>query len=65
MDTRQKDKMKEKEKDLNPGERAPNFQALTWIVVKLRNRDDSKSGRMCGVWVDPCRNELMIAYCAN
>ena len=41
------------------------FQDLTWIVVKLRNREDSGHGKMCGVWVDYVRNELMIAYCAN
>ena len=41
------------------------FQDLTWIVVKLRNHEDSGLGEMCGVWVDFVRNELMIAYCAN
>ncbi|KAF3593829.1 hypothetical protein DY000_02021435 [Brassica cretica] len=50
MDTRQKDKEKEKEKDMNPGDRTP--KDLNWIMVKLRNRDDSSRGRMCGVWVD-------------
>ncbi|KAL0655479.1 hypothetical protein Bca4012_076063 [Brassica carinata] len=63
MDIRQKDKEKEKEKDMNPGDRTP--KDLTWIMVKLRNRDDSSRGRMCGVWVDLCRNKLMIVYCAN
>ncbi|KAL0677784.1 hypothetical protein Bca4012_005765 [Brassica carinata] len=63
MDTRQKEKEKDKEKEMASGERTP--KDLTWIVVKLRNREDSGHGKMCGVWVDSVRNELMIAYCAN
>ncbi|KAF2598046.1 hypothetical protein F2Q68_00010329 [Brassica cretica] len=63
MDTRLREKEKEKEKEMAPGERKP--KDLTWIVVKLRNREDSGHGKMCGVWVDYVRNELMIAYCAN
>ncbi|KAF3593722.1 hypothetical protein DY000_02022666 [Brassica cretica] len=64
MDTRQKDK--EKEKDLPLGERTPKgmlnqgfgrirlgpwFQDQTWTVVKERHREDSSHGKMCGDWV--------------
>ncbi|KAF3557195.1 hypothetical protein F2Q69_00012912 [Brassica cretica] len=63
MDTRQKEKEKDNEKEMALGERTP--KDLTLIVVKLRNREDSGHGKMCGVWVHSVRNELMIAYCAN
>ncbi|KAF3580039.1 hypothetical protein DY000_02031483 [Brassica cretica] len=45
MDTRQKEKEKDKEKEMAPGERTP--KDLTWIVVKLRNHEDSGLGKMC------------------
>ncbi|KAF2570796.1 hypothetical protein F2Q70_00000830 [Brassica cretica] len=32
---------------------------------KAKEREDSISEKLCGVWVDHVRNELMISYCAN
>lgn len=34
-------------------------------MVKPRSREDSISERLCGVWVDRVRNELIIAYSTN
>ncbi|KAG2270388.1 hypothetical protein Bca4012_072573 [Brassica carinata] len=64
MDTRNKDKEKEIEKDkvTAPGDRNPKVQ--TWTVVKERDYEDSSRGKMCGDWVTVDRCEILITYCA-
>ncbi|KAF2555714.1 hypothetical protein F2Q68_00015716 [Brassica cretica] len=54
MDTRQREK--EKEKDLAPGERTPKVE--TWTVVRERDCEDSSRGKMCGDWVFVDRCEV-------
>ncbi|KAG2306268.1 hypothetical protein Bca52824_026016 [Brassica carinata] len=59
MDTRKRDK--EKEKETNPGDRTPKVQ--TWTVVKKRHREDSGYGKMCGEWVIPSSGVILVVYC--
>ncbi|KAL0826756.1 hypothetical protein Bca101_050433 [Brassica carinata] len=63
MDTRQKDKEKEieKEKETAPGGRNPKVQ--TWTVVKEKHREDSGHGKMCGEWVIPSSGVILVVYC--
>ncbi|KAL0645298.1 hypothetical protein Bca4012_043589 [Brassica carinata] len=63
MDTRQKDKKKEieKEKEMAPGDRNPKVQ--TWTVVKEKHREDSGHGKMCGEWVIPSSGVILVVYC--
>ncbi|KAG2263688.1 hypothetical protein Bca52824_070767 [Brassica carinata] len=63
MDTRQRDK--EKEKDVPPGKELLKLVDRTWTVVKERCREDSSQGKKCGEWVIVDRCEVLIAYCAN
>ncbi|WZZ87159.1 hypothetical protein YC2023_115738 [Brassica napus] len=63
MDTRQRDKEKEKERDVPPGERTPKDQ--TWTAVKEKYREDSGHGKMCSEWVIIDKCEVLIAYCAT
>ncbi|KAL0729789.1 hypothetical protein Bca4012_025882 [Brassica carinata] len=38
------------------------FQELRMVVVKPRSREDSVSDRLCSVWLDNIREELVIVY---
>ncbi|CAG7875948.1 unnamed protein product [Brassica rapa] len=62
MDTRQKEK--DNDKDLPPGEKTPKVSG-TWTVVKERYREDSGHGKMCGEWVIVDKCVVLIAYCAT
>ncbi|WZZ78328.1 hypothetical protein YC2023_098900 [Brassica napus] len=65
MDTRQKDKEKEieKEKETAPGDRNPKDQK--WTVVREKHHEDCGHGKMCGDWVDSENCVIIVAYCAT
>ncbi|KAG2270525.1 hypothetical protein Bca52824_065080 [Brassica carinata] len=62
MDTRQRDREKDKEKEMAPGRERVD---RTWTVVREKHREDSGHGKMCGEWVIVDRCEVLIAYCAT
>ncbi|WZY99632.1 hypothetical protein YC2023_071961 [Brassica napus] len=45
---------------LDPGLRPD--QELRMVLVKLRSREGSVSERLCNVWLDDARDELVIVY---
>ncbi|KAG2312239.1 hypothetical protein Bca52824_023796 [Brassica carinata] len=44
------------------GSRPGLDQELRMVVVKPRSREDSISERLCSVWLDNIREELVIVY---
>ena len=38
------------------------FQELRMVLVKPRSREGSVSERLCNVWLDDARDELVIVY---
>ena len=38
------------------------FQELRMVLVKPRSREGSVSERLCNVWLDDTRDELVIVY---
>ncbi|WZY87379.1 hypothetical protein YC2023_033763 [Brassica napus] len=38
------------------------FQELRMVLVKPRSREGSVSERLCNVWIDDARDELVIVY---
>ncbi|KAL0753578.1 hypothetical protein YC2023_099071 [Brassica napus] len=38
------------------------FQELRMVLVKPRSREGSVSERLCSVWLDDAREEMVIVY---
>ena len=38
------------------------FQELRMVLVKPRSREGSVSERLCNMWLDDARDELVIVY---
>ncbi|KAL0749638.1 hypothetical protein Bca101_031641 [Brassica carinata] len=65
MDTRQKYKEKEIEKEKEMAPRGRNPKNQKWTVVREKHHEDRGHGKMCGDLVDSENCVIIVAYCTT